>query len=196
MRKIKKLVIFLCTFLISIETSYLCILDKLKDKYNYVGILIDKEKYKSAIEIGKEVLDNHSEKLDDFEKSRLLNNIGFCYYKLGKYKEAYNFYSRAIELDQNYLLCLNNISAVLIKLKKYLEAIRYLERALVLNDNNVKVLFNMFVAYANLKDAEMAKEYLKKAFEIDRNYTIKRLKSNGVSEKKIEEIKRFLEYDD
>lgn len=193
MRGCKKFIILFSILFLSNKIAYVDIPEKVKDKYLQVGFLIENEKYEDAVQLGKEILNNYNKELNDYAKSRLFNNIGFCYYKLGKYEEAYDFYLKALETDQNYLLCLNNISAVLIKLKRYQEAIKYLEKALVLNNNNVKVIFNLFVVYAHLKNVEMAKSYLKMALRIDRGYTIKRLKSNGISDKKIAEIQKFLE---
>lgn len=165
--------------------------DKSDEQYNKVAVLIDNNKYEQAIEIGKEILKNDHE-LGDFKRSRLYNNIGYCYYKLDKFEEAYNFYLKALAIDNTYFLCLNNISAVLIKQKRYKEALPYLNKAHALDGRYVKVVFNLFVTYINLKNVEMAKHYLKMAFEIDRDYTLKRLKRNGLAGKQMMEIQKFL----
>lgn len=165
--------------------------DKSDEQYNKVAFLIDNNQYEQAIEIGKEILKNDQE-LGDFKRSRLYNNIGYCYYKLDKFEEAYNFYLKALAIDNTYFLCLNNISAVLIKQKRYKEALPYLNKAHALDGRYVKVVFNLFVTYINLKNVEMAKHYLKMAFEIDRDYTLKRLKRKGFAEKQMMQIQKFL----
>lgn len=165
--------------------------DKSDEQYNKVAFLIDNNQYEQAIEIGKEILKNDQE-LGDFKRSRLYNNIGYCYYKLDKFEEAYNFYLKALAIDNTYFLCLNNISAVLIKQKRYKEALPYLNKAHALDGRYVKVVFNLFVTYINLKNVEMAKHYLKMAFEIDRDYTLKRLKRNGFTGKQMMQIQKFL----
>lgn len=165
--------------------------DKSDEQYNKVAVLIDNNQYEQAIGLGKEILKNDQE-LGDFKRSRLYNNIGYCYYKLDKFEEAYNFYLKALAIDNAYLLCLNNISAVLIKQKRYKEALHYLNKAHALDGRYVKVVFNLFVTYINLKNVEMAKHYLKMVFEIDKDYTLKRLKQNGFSGKEIMQIQKFL----
>ncbi|MEW6455794.1 MAG: tetratricopeptide repeat protein [Acidobacteriota bacterium] len=178
--------LLLCCNFISANPS-----DKSDEQYNKVAVLIDDNQYEQAIQLGKEILKN-GQKLGDFKKSRLYNNIGYCYYKLEKFEEAYNFYLKALAIDSTYFLCLNNISAVLIKQKRYEEALPYLNKAHALEGRYVKVIFNLFVTYINLKNVEMAKHYLKKALKIDKDYTLKRLKRNGATDKQIMEIQKFL----
>lgn len=165
--------------------------DSLDEKYNKACILLDKNRYKEAILLYKETLKDDFE-LDDHRKSRTYNNIGYCYYRLNDFKNAYNFYIKALDIDNNYFLCLNNISAVFIKQKKHKEALSYLKRAYELDNKHIKVIFNLFVVYAKLKNKDLAKYYLEKAFKIDKDYTMKRLKKNGITENKVKKIQRFL----
>jgi len=98
-----------------------------------------------------------------------------------------------MEIDNYYFLCLNNISAVLIKQTKHKEALSYLNKAYQLDNKHIKVIFNLFVVYAKLKNRDLAKYYLEKAFEIDKDYTIKRLKKNGITDKQVKKILVLLE---
>lgn len=163
----------------------------LDEKYKKAGILIDENRYKEAILLYKGILKDDFE-LDYHKKSRVLNNIGYCYYKQNDLENACDFYRKALEIDSNYFLCVNNISAVLIKQKKYKEALFYLSRAHELDNKYIKVIFNFFVVYANLKNKELARYYLEKAFEIDKDYTIKRLKKNNITDKQIIKIQKYL----
>lgn len=189
MRKIKRLncscfllFLLLCTGTLSP--------DDLDKKYIQAGILIDKNNYEKAIILYKEILKERS-KLDNHRTSRIYNNIGFSYYKLSDLESALSYYKQALKIDHNYVICLNNAATVFLNKKKYGEALNYLTHAYTQDGNNVKVSFNLFVAHANLKNRESAKFYLGRAFEIDENYTIKRLKKNGLTDKQIKKFRNL-----
>jgi tetratricopeptide (TPR) repeat protein len=138
----------------------------------------------------KEIL-KESSQLDYLRISRIYNNIGFSYYKLNDLESALNYYKQALKIDGNYVVCLNNVAAVFLNQKKYREALTYLTHAYTQDGNNVKVSFNLFVAHANLENKESAKFYLGRAFEIDEDYTIERLKRNGLTDKQIKKIRNL-----
>jgi len=60
----------------------------------------------------------------------LSNNIGLCYYKLGRYPEAERAYLEAIELRADYATAMDNLSLVYSKQDRLDLAISYAERAL------------------------------------------------------------------
>jgi len=182
--------IFLLVYLLL--SSRILLADDLDKKYKKAGILIDENHYKGAILLYREILKDDFE-VDYHKKSRVLSNIGYCFYKQNDFKNAYDFYKKALEIDSNYFLCINNISAVLIKQKKHKEALSYLNRAHELDNKYIKVIFNIFVVYANLKNKDLARYYLEKAYEIDKDYTIKRLKKNGITDKQIIKIQKYLD---
>ena len=62
----------------------------------------------------------------------LLNNIGLCYYRLGRYPEAERAYLEAVRLRPDYVTALDNLSLVYAKLDRPDVAISYAERALTL----------------------------------------------------------------
>jgi tetratricopeptide (TPR) repeat protein len=60
----------------------------------------------------------------------LSNNIGLCYYKLGRYPEAERAYLQAIELRTDYATAMDNLSLVYARQDRLDLAISYAERAL------------------------------------------------------------------
>lgn len=185
---------FRFTFLLLYFLLSSCILlaDGLDKKYEKAGILIDENHYRAAILLYKEILKANF-CLDSHKKSRILNNTGYCYYKLNDFENALTFYNMALEIDNDYVVCLNNFAATLMKQKKYKQALPNLMHAYGLNHRNIKVIFNLFVVYVNLKNKELAKYYLKKVFKTDKNYTIKRLKKNNITDKQIIKIQKYLD---
>lgn len=159
-------------------------------KYNKAGILLDKKHYKEAIILYLEILKKKFEQ-DNYQISRIYNNIGYSYYKLNDQDKALNFYNEALKIDNNYVVCINNVAAILLNQKKYQEALSYLTKAYRLDCSKIKVCFNLFVAYVYLQNKEFAKYYLQKAIKIDRGYTIKRLKRNGFTNNQIKKIQNF-----
>jgi Tfp pilus assembly protein PilF len=84
------------------------------------------------------------------------------------------------------------MAAALLKQKKYVEVLPFLERAYALDSKYIKVVFNLFVVHARLKNREPAKNYLKQALALDRDYTVKRLKKQKVSDEQIEDLEEYL----
>ena len=155
------LMVFFSTFLIALQ-------ERPEDEYAKAALLVDENRFESAITVYQALLKTFY-CFTETKKSKILNNLGYCHYKQERYGEAYACYLEALEIDQNYLLCLNNISAVLIKQNKYKEALTHLQKAFALDPQYVKVIFNLFVAYANLEDKDSAAHYLKLAFGVDKD---------------------------
>lgn len=161
------------------------------EKYKKAGMLIDENQYKKAILLYEEIVKDNYE-IDSYKKSRIFNNFGYCYYKLNELKRALNFYKKALDVDENFVVCLNNIAAVLMNQKKYKEALSHLTKAYQLDNGNIKVIFNLFVVNYNLKNNEDALNYIEEAFNIDENYTIKRLKKKNISTNEIKRLRKYL----
>jgi len=166
--------------------------DDLDKKYEKAGIFINENHYRAAILLYKEILKENF-CLDSHKESRIFNNIGYCYYKLNDFENALTFYNMALEIDNDYVVCLNNMTATLMKQKKYKQALPILSHAYQLDRSNIKVIFNLFVIYINLKNKELAKYYLKRAFLINKDYTKERLKKNGITNKQIIKIQKYLD---
>lgn len=163
----------------------------LDEKYREAGSLIDKNQYAEALTLYEEILLSGKE-LSPFERSRIHNNMGFCFQQTGHYEQALKFYRDALEIDQEYVICLNNTASVLINQKKYEESLSFLKRAYELNKNNIKVVFNLFAAYYYLKDKDKALVYLKEAFLLDDDYAEKRLENKNVSKEDIRKLKEYI----
>lgn len=183
---------FTLLLLYFILSSNILLADVLDKKYNKACILVDENQNREAILLFKQILKENFD-LDRHKKSRILNNTGYCYYKLNDFENALTFYNMALEIDNDYVVCLNNHSATLMNQKKYKEALPNLIHAYRLDQRNIKVIFNFFVVYVNLRNKELAKYYLKKAFETDKNYTKKRLKKNNITDKQIIKIQKYLD---
>lgn len=158
------------------------------DKIREAGILVDRNEFRQALALYQDVLDGGAAS-EPKTKSRLLNNMGYCQFKLGRWDKASEFYRSALELDPNYAVCLNNMAALLMNQEKYQDALPYLDRAYGL-ERKIKIVFNLFVCHANLKHEKEAKEYIRESFDLDEKYTTERLKSKNVSAKDIERLKK------
>jgi len=189
--RIIKIISYACLLFFFVFFSRAISHSDLNKKYFQAGVLIDKNRYDKAIILYKEIL-RESSNLDNHKISRIYNNIGYSYYKLNDLDSALNYYKQALKIDDNYVVCLNNVAVVFLNQKKYTESLTYLSQAYTQNVNNIKVSFNLFVAHANLKNREYAKLYLERAFRIDKDYTIKRLKSNGLTDRQIKKIQNNL----
>jgi len=173
-------------------TCSFVILSKCFDEKNVkAGILVDNNHFKEALFLYNQILKNNPE-ITNYELSRLLNNIGFCYYKLNDFKNALIFYKKALEIDNSYVLCLNNISSILMNQKEYNQASLYLTKAYQLDSTNIKVIFNLFVVNYFLNKKEDSLYYLKEAFNIDEDYTTKRLGKNNIKTADIEKLRKHL----
>ena len=165
--------------------------NNLDNKYVKAGKLIEEGNYEKAIFLYEEILKNNHE-IDSYKKSRIFNNIGYCNYKQNEWENAIKFYKMALEIDNNYGVCLNNIAAALMNKNKHKEALLYLTKAYKLNDSNIKIIFNLFVSNYYLKNKEEALYYIEEAFNIDQNYTLKILKKNNISNSNIRKIRKYL----
>jgi len=162
-----------------------------EDQYKKAGLLIDENKYEEAIILLQDIL-KKNEELGLQLKSRILNNIGYCYYKLNFIEKATSFYKMALEVDPQYTVCLNNYAVILMNQKKYKEALPYLDQAYLLGKNNIKVIFNLFVSHYFLGEEKEALYFLKEAFQLDEDYTENRLQKNHIDKKKIDQLKKYL----
>ena len=77
------------------------------------------------------------------DKARPRNNLGDVLLRLGMTDEAIRNFSKAVELDPNYVDALNNLGNALYSRGYYNESIRYLSRALDLDPKCVSAKNNM-----------------------------------------------------
>jgi Tfp pilus assembly protein PilF len=159
-----------------------------EDKYRKAGSLVDDAQFVRALAIYQEIL-NAEPSPDPKTKSRILNNMGFCHYKLQNTEKAEEFYRQAIDIDPDYATCLNNLAALLMNRGKHEEALPYLNRAHGL-EKNIKVVFNLFVCHYYLKHEREARAFIEEAFALDDAYTSDRLKSKNISPKDVERLRK------
>lgn len=191
--KIKYIKIFKFIFLLFFCLTYcnIALSNYFDEKYKKAGISIDENHYKKALLLYEEILkDNHQ--IASYKKSRIFNNIGYCYYKLNELKNALFYYKKALDVDENFVVCLNNVAAVLMNQRKYKEALPHLTKAYQSDNGNIKVIFNLFVVNYYLKNNEYALNYIEEAFNIDENYTIKRLRKKNISTNEIKRLRKYL----
>lgn len=153
---------------------------------------IDREDYKKALALYKGIEPSLTA-LSDTLQARIYNNMGFCAFKLGKFGEAATYYRYALERNNGYVICLNNMAVLLMGQKKFQDAIIYLKRADTIDAHNIKVLFNLTVCFGHLRNEREALSCLRRAFNLDEQYTYRRLKSRFVSDKEIRKLRDQLE---
>jgi tetratricopeptide (TPR) repeat protein len=161
-----------------------------EDKCEKANILLDEDRFVEALSLYDEVLKTDYY-LQDKKKSRILNNTGFCLYKLNDLEKAVDSYKKALEIDPNYANCLNNLAVVMINQKKYKEAVPCLEQANRI-EKNIKIVFNLFAVYYYLDHRKEALVYLEEAFRLDEAYTEDRLKKKNISQRDIDRLKKYI----
>jgi CHAT domain-containing protein/Tfp pilus assembly protein PilF len=104
------------------------------------------------------------------EEGRLYNRFGTMYYEIGNYKQAQNYFEKAIQLlpkkDPSYTDFLikykSNIATSLIKLEKYNEADSIYKSILPLNSNTNEILTSIGSIALLTDKPEKALEYFRK----------------------------------
>lgn len=107
------------------------------------------------------------------ESQRLFNRIGVMYYEAGNYRQARNYFEKAISvspanavnLRANYRL---NIAALLVKLDERVQARNVYESLLPLNLFNNEILHNLGIISLREKDYRQAVSYFSKVQYSDR----------------------------
>ena len=110
--------------------------------------LLRKQKYDEALRVALSL-----EERQDSPDPLLLNNIGLCYYKLGRYQEAARAYSEAIKLRPDYDTAMDNLSLVYAKQGRLELAISFAEKALQLKPNDAGITRHL-AAYRRQSGAE------------------------------------------
>lgn len=167
------------------EDSLPALLDKAAE-------LIDHEEYQDALTIYKhnEQLINGLPKVD---QARIYNNMGYCAFRLEKPDRAAQYYQKALELNNEYVKCLNNMAALLMGQNRHKDAIVFLMRADAIDQKNIKVIFNLAVCFGYQKNEFEVLTYMKRAFELNEDYTCRRLKKRNISDNDIRELKERIQ---
>ncbi|WP_035462146.1 tetratricopeptide repeat protein [Alicyclobacillus macrosporangiidus] len=112
--------------------------------------------------------------------SKCLHLIGLAYHAKGKYREAKNYFSMAVDKSRNtnlstYVSCLNSLAASLINLGQYEEALMHLQAIAETSvtvpvdaRTRIKVLFNRAKIQKIFGDTESARRYLREALYVSK----------------------------
>lgn len=89
--------------------------------------------------------------------------------KLEKFKEAYDYYTQAIEIDNSNAIYYSNRAAASSKLGNHQAALRDCQESIEIDPNYSKAYGRMALAYASLENHQKARETYMKALELDPN---------------------------
>lgn len=108
-------------------------------------------------------------KVTDAEKlaAESFKNQGNDYMKQDKYKEAYDSYTKAIEIDDNNAIYYSNRAAASSKLGNHHSALRDCQEAIEIDPTYSKAYGRLGLAYASLENHQEAKKAYVKAVELD-----------------------------
>lgn len=87
--------------------------------------------------------------------------------KQEEYKEAYDYYTQAIEIDNNNAIYYSNRAAASAKLGNHQAALSDCQESIEIDPNYSKAYGRMGLAYASLENHQKAKEAYVKAVELD-----------------------------
>lgn len=120
------------------------------------------------------------------ESQRLYNRLGVMYYETGNYRQARNYFEKAITLthpsDKNLLANYKiNIGSILIKLEEYRSAQRVYESMLPYNVFNDEIYHNLAIISLKQKDYKKAISFLRKVNYTDNKRSIDLYYNFGVA---------------
>lgn len=93
-------------------------------------------------------------------------NKGNEFYNMGQYKEAIDFYKKAVASKENQAAALYNSAVCFIKLKQYMEAIPMLRDA-ISQKKESKYYFNLAYCYSMLNNMGLSLIYFNLAWSLD-----------------------------
>jgi Tfp pilus assembly protein PilF len=85
----------------------------------------------------------------------------------GEFKQALDYYTRALELDPTNYVVMNNISGVYIRLKFFSEALSFASKALDIKTNYTPSLINAGIAHVSLGNLAEGEGFLGRAATLD-----------------------------
>jgi tetratricopeptide (TPR) repeat protein len=153
---------------------YLCLTKK--DKCPKCNIDIDK------ISIQWRFLFSIISKLND---SAAYYNVGNLLSSSGDYRSAIDCYSKAIDLEPNYLSAYNNKGNCFSQLEDYSSALKCYDRAIQIDPNCIDAYCNKGNVFNNLKDFNEAIKYYNICVKIDPTYKMAyKYKANALQEQR------------
>jgi tetratricopeptide (TPR) repeat protein len=120
--------------------------------YNYGMLMLKKGCYEKAIEIMSKIINK--------ERVEVFSFLGYCYSLLGKHKESFVFYKKALQIAPHYQENLINLACTYAKMGEKEKALEILQKLLRVNPYDVNLLNNIAWVYESLKNyGEAEKNY-------------------------------------
>lgn len=126
-------------------------------------LLIEEQKYFEADHILKEV---ETKELYPTLRFQILFAKGFVLKALGRFEEAIENYSAALEINNREPLLLADLGVCFAYLGDFEQSLEFYLAALELEKDSVPLLNNIAIVYWNLKNISKAKEYIGRAREL------------------------------
>jgi tetratricopeptide (TPR) repeat protein len=95
------------------------------------------------------------------------NQLGMCYQRMGRDREAWQQYERALELNPDYYAVWNNMGSIEHSRGRYKQAVKRYERAVALKGDYAKAYKNMGAAYFAMERYDDGLEAYRTAFRLD-----------------------------
>ena len=89
---------------------------------------------------------------------RQLNNIGFCFMRLGEQEKALSYFDKSISCDNTYSYPNHNKAQLYIKKKQYDKAVEELNMAKEKGHNKAVVHYDLGICYSGLNENNKAEE--------------------------------------
>ncbi len=112
--------------------------------------------------------------LDEKDRYKILTNIGYAYFKLGKIHKSIDAYNNSIKENSNFELAYNNLAIAYIEIGKYEKAYKVFSKALKINKNNYFAQKNL-IYLLNFINPKKNKD---DSFLLELNYKIRYLTNN------------------
>lgn len=122
--------------------------------------------------------------------AKYLNALGFAYFKLNRWQEALDAFSRAAAADPAYAITQNNVGTTYLRLQEYAKAEAAFRNALALDPKYVKAAYNLSVSLYRQKRYFDAYKAYRRAKAIDAEYVKSRMKESGAKEAIAQELEK------
>lgn len=126
----------------------------------------------------------------DGGNAKVLNALGFAYYRLHRMDEAMAAYKKAAASDPEYALTYNNLGVAYLNLKEYASAEDAFRTALKLDAQYTKAAYNLSVVLFRQRKYLDAYTAYRLAKKIDAGYVKKRMSDSHARDEINEELRK------
>lgn len=130
--------------------------------------------FPSSLHYQTEISQLLDQRQNDPRNGKICNTIGFYYYKIKDYRNAVQYYLKAIELAPEYPLSYNNLGVVYLKLQQYEGAEKCFRKAIELDPEYIKAICNLGSTCFKMNNHAEAKKWYKIAKKLDLEYVNQR----------------------